>query len=132
MQRRALRHSYFVDPLVESPDYSTLFSYFKDIYLKAAFYYKYKKCKSYKSQAFVVQKPTTTYPVNKEITFGLSSANLNEIILVVTLMERSLLRQDIVLGREILGPYLEIYNRKPTTWGRIALSEYPVSHWVCL
>lgn len=102
-----------------------------DVYVKATVYYKYKKIRSYKTQAFIVQQGTSIYQLHKQFSFVLSSASLNEVILVISLLEKSLLRQDIILGREILGPYIEAYNRTPTVWGRFAMSEFAYDNW-CL
>ena len=76
----------------------------------------------------LLQKSSRLITINKQFTFAVAAVSFDELILVVNLMERSLLRQDILLGREILGPFLETHERKPTIWGLFAASAQPITY----
>lgn len=101
---------------------------FADVYVKATMYHKYKKMKSLKSSQVLPRKTCLTYSFNKQLVFDLGSAKLDELILVVNLMERSLLRQDVLIGREIFGPYLESYEGTDTIWGRVSSVGGPINY----
>ncbi|KAF6038575.1 hypothetical protein EB796_003106 [Bugula neritina] len=102
--------------------------YDNHVYVKATMYHKYKKMKSLKSSQVLPRKTCLTYSFNKQLVFDLGSAKLDELILVVNLMERSLLRQDVLIGREIFGPYLESYEGTDTIWGRVSSVGGPINY----
>ncbi|XP_067929208.1 uncharacterized protein [Watersipora subatra] len=100
----------------------------KYLYIKATLYYRYKKIKSMKTHGILLRKTKLQYMINKLFTFVLASADLDELIVVINLMEKSLLRQDILLGREVLGPFLCNYSGEPMIWGRVQHAASPVSY----
>lgn len=105
-----------------------ILSFIVDAYIKATLYYRFKKIKSVKTPAVLLRRNCLLYTINKQLTFVLASADFDELILVVNLMERSLLRQDVLIGREVLGPFLRTCDGCNTVWGQLSKSEQPVCY----
>jgi len=106
--------------------------FFVGFYFKATLYYNTKKVKTVKSPGFVIRRNTSLYNVNRDFSFLLSTACCDELIVVLSIMEKSLLRHDTLVGKYTLGPHLQSFDQQTTLWGKLGDSEKPVTAWVDL